>query len=61
MIRRYYGDEIEVREPLPREDAGYISIEKARRMLGYDPKRSWSDYLDENGRTKPDVKGIFSG
>ena len=61
VIRRYYGDEIEVREPLPREDAGYISIEKARRMLGFDPKRSWSDYLDENGRTKPDVKGIFSG
>ena len=60
VIRRYYGDEIEVRKPLPREDAGYISIEKARRMLGYDPKRSWSDYLDENGRTKPDVRGLFS-
>src|ERR687893_1226195 len=52
IVRRYYGDEIEVRRPLPREDAGYISIEKARRMLGYDPKRSWSDYLDEGGHLK---------
>jgi UDP-glucose 4-epimerase len=52
VVRRYYGDKIEVRKPLPREDAGYISIEKARRMLGYDPKRSWRDYLDDAGRLK---------
>ena len=52
IVRRYYGDEIEVRRPLPREDAGYISIEKARRMLGYAPRRSWRDYLDEEGRLK---------
>ncbi len=60
VVRGYYGDKIEIRGPLPREDAGYLSIEKARRMLGYDPKRSWSDYLDEEGRTKPGVKGLFS-
>jgi nucleoside-diphosphate-sugar epimerase len=52
LVRKYYGDEIEVLKPLPREDASYISIEKARQMLGYDPKRSWSDYLDEEGRRK---------
>ncbi|HEX4991929.1 MAG TPA: NAD(P)-dependent oxidoreductase, partial [Rubrobacteraceae bacterium] len=52
LVRKYYGDEIEVRKPLPREDASYISIEKAQQMLGYDPKRSWSDYLDEAGRSK---------
>jgi UDP-glucose 4-epimerase len=52
VVRRYYGDKIEVRRPLPREDAGYISIEKARRMLGYDPKRSWREYLDDEGRLK---------
>jgi UDP-glucose 4-epimerase len=61
VVRQYYGDEIEVRRPLPREDASYISIEKARRMLGYDPKRSWSDYLDNEGRLKPGVKGLFAG
>jgi UDP-glucose 4-epimerase len=60
VVRRYYGDEIEVRKPLPREDASYISIEKARRLLGYEPKRSWRDYLDAEGRLKPGVKGMFS-
>ncbi len=57
IVRRYYGDEIEVRRPLPREDASYISIEKAKSMLGYAPRRSWRDYLDDEGRTKPGVKG----
>jgi UDP-glucose 4-epimerase len=61
VVRQYYGDEIEIRRPLPREDASYISIEKARRMLGYDPKRSWSEYLDNEGRLKPGVKGLFVG
>jgi hypothetical protein len=30
-------------------------------MLGYDPKRSWRDYLDDEGNSKPGVKGLFSG
>jgi UDP-glucose 4-epimerase len=60
VVRQYYGDEIEVRRPLPREDASYISTEKARRMLGYDPKRSWRDYLDDEGRLKSGVSGLFS-
>jgi hypothetical protein len=30
-------------------------------MLGYDPKRSWRDYLDEEGRLKPGIKGLFAG
>ncbi len=59
VVSRYYGDQIEIRKPLPRDDASYISIEKARSLLGYDPKRSWSDYLDENGRLKPGVTGLF--
>jgi UDP-glucose 4-epimerase len=29
-------------------------------MLGYDPKRSWRDYLDEEGHLKTGVKGLFS-
>ncbi len=48
LVRRHHGDAIEVR-PLSRPDAGGISIEKARRLLGYDPRRSWRDHLDENG------------
>src|ERR687884_1026003 len=60
VVREYYGDEVEVKKPLPREDASGISIEKARRMLGYDPQRSWRDYLDDDGRLKPGVKGLFA-
>ncbi len=60
-VREHYGDEVEVKTPLPREDASGISVEKARRMLGYDPKRSWSDYLDDEGRLKPGVTGLFGG
>ena len=60
-VRDHYGDQIEVRTPLPREDSSGISIEKARRMLGYDPKRSWRYYLDEDGRLRSNVKGLFTG
>ena len=60
IVREYYGDEVKVKKPLPREDSSGISVAKAERMLGYAPKRSWSDYLDENGRTKPGAdKGLF--
>jgi UDP-glucose 4-epimerase len=57
IVREYYGDEVEVKKPLPREDSSGISAAKAERMLGYSPKRSWSDYLDENGRTMAGAKG----
>jgi hypothetical protein len=30
-------------------------------MLGYSPKRTWSDYLDEEGKLKPGVSGLFAG
>lgn len=61
IVRRYYGDAVQIKRPLPREDASGISVEKAKRVLGYSPKRTWSDYLDENGRTKPGATGLFSG
>jgi nucleoside-diphosphate-sugar epimerase len=61
VLRQYYGDEIPLKEPLPRQDASGISIDKARRLLGYDPKRSWRDYLDENGRLKADAPGSLFG
>ena len=61
VVREYYGDEVEVKKPLPREDASGISTDKAQRMLGYSPKRSWSNYLDENGVTKPGAgEGLFA-
>ena len=61
IVREHYGDKVEVKKPLPREDSSGISVAKAERMLGYSPKRSWSDYLDETGKTKPGaVEGLFS-
>jgi UDP-glucose 4-epimerase len=48
MIRRHYGDRVQIREPA-REDASGISCAKAERMLGYAPSRSWRDYLTEDG------------
>ena len=48
-LRRHYGDAIELRE-LDRPDASGISIRKARRLLGWEPTRSWRDYLDTDGR-----------
>ena len=52
IVREYYGDAVEIKMPLPREDASGISCAKAYRMLGYAPKRSWRDYLDGEGRLK---------
>src|ERR671938_797928 len=60
IVREYYGDQVEIK-PLAREDASGISCAKAERMLGYSPKRSWSDYLDEEGKLKPGAgEGLFS-
>jgi UDP-glucose 4-epimerase len=53
LVQTYYGDKVELR-PLDRPDSGGISCAKARKMLGYSPKRSWRDYLDEDGRLKPE-------
>jgi UDP-glucose 4-epimerase len=51
LVRRHHGDAIPLRA-LDRPDAGGISIAKARRLLGYDPKRSWRDHLDESGKPR---------
>ena len=36
----------------PRPDASAIDCSKARRLLGWEPTRSWRDYLDDGGRLK---------
>ena len=52
-VRTHYGGEgIELR-PTAREDASAVSSEKAQRLLGWTPTRSWRDYLDEQGRSLP--------
>jgi UDP-glucose 4-epimerase len=59
IVREYYGDAVEIKTPLPRVDASGISIAKAQEMLGFSPRRSWRDYLDEEGHLKPGVTGLF--
>src|SRR5829696_902800 len=54
LVRHHHGDAIELRE-LDREDASGISIRKARELLGYDPSRSWRDYLTEDGVLRPEA------
>jgi len=50
-VRKYYGDQIEIR-PVDRVDASGITSAKAIRLLGWKPKRSWRDYLDAEGQLK---------
>jgi nucleoside-diphosphate-sugar epimerase len=54
MVRRHHGDAVEIRAH-EREDAGGIAIGKARRVLGWEPRRSWRDVLDGDGRLLPEV------
>ena len=48
VLKKYYGDQIELR-PLEQADASGISSRKAMDLLGWSPKRSWRDYLDGEG------------
>ena len=43
--------EVELR-PTDRPDASGIDCSKARRLLGWEPTRSWRDALDEQGRAR---------
>lgn len=54
IVRKYYGEKIQIR-PVDRKDASGISSAKAMKMLGYAPKRSWRDYLDDQGRLKAGI------
>jgi UDP-glucose 4-epimerase len=52
LVARFFADRIPVR-PLPRPDASAVSCDKARRLLHYTPKRSWRDYLGDDGEPHP--------
>ncbi len=52
ILAQYYGDQIELR-PTDRVDASGIRSKKAMQLLGWSPKRSWRDSLDEDGRALP--------
>jgi UDP-glucose 4-epimerase len=47
LVAHHFGDAVELRGG--EGEASGISIEKARRLLGYAPARSWRDYLTPDG------------
>ena len=55
LVRKYYGDKVELRVTA-RTDASGISCAKAERLLGYRPTRSWRDYLDTEGHLRPEPR-----
>jgi len=55
IVRRYHGaTQVDLR-PLARPDASAVDCSKARRLLGWEPKRTWRDYLDDDGTLKEGV------
>jgi len=56
LARRFHGDAAPEIRPSDEPRPNGISIAKARRLLGYDPQRSWRDYLDDDGRLRPEAR-----
>ena len=55
IVRRHHGSRRVELRPIDRPDASAVDCSKARRVLGWEPKRSWRDYLDADGRLKEGV------
>ena len=53
LVKRLH--DVPVREH-DRPDASGISTAKAVRMLGWNPQRSWRDYLGDDGRLRPEAR-----
>jgi nucleoside-diphosphate-sugar epimerase len=56
LARRFHGDSAPEIRPSDEPRPNGISIAKARRLLGYDPRRSWRDYLDDDGRLRAEAR-----
>jgi nucleoside-diphosphate-sugar epimerase len=57
LVERVYPEAgIELRD-LPRPDASGLDCTAARELLGWEPRWSWRDVLDEQGRTLPGTDG----
>ncbi len=48
QVRGRFYDGVEVRREMGRDETFY-SIDKARRLVGFDPQHSWRDVLDDPG------------
>ena len=56
LAERFHGDAAPEIRPSAEERPNGISIAKARALIGYDPQRSWRDYLEDDGRLRPAVR-----
>jgi UDP-glucose 4-epimerase len=56
LTRRFHGDAAPELRPSDEQNPGGISVAKARRLLGYDPRRSWRDYLDDAGGLREEAR-----
>jgi nucleoside-diphosphate-sugar epimerase len=56
LARRFHADAAPELRPSDERNPGGISIAKARRLLGYDPRRSWRDYLDDAGELREEAR-----
>jgi UDP-glucose 4-epimerase len=56
LAQRFHGDAAPEIRPSDEQRPSGISIAKARALIGYDPQRSWRDYLDDDGRLRPAVR-----
>ena len=54
LLAEHYPD-VELRDSRA-PDAGGISSAKAARLLGWAPRRSWRDYLSEDGTLLPEAR-----
>jgi nucleoside-diphosphate-sugar epimerase len=43
-VRARYGERVALR-PSPRADCSAIDVARARRLLGWEPRRSWREHL----------------
>jgi len=55
-IKAQYGDTMELRA-MDRVDSSGISCAKAKRILGWEPKHTWRDYLGDDGKMLPKPAG----
>jgi UDP-glucose 4-epimerase len=56
LVERFHGTAAPEIRPSDEPHPNGLSIAKARRLLGYDPRRSWRDYLDDDGRLRPEAR-----
>ena len=55
-VKQFYGDAVPQKGGLPRVDASGINCAKANKLLGWNPQLTWRDYLDEQGKLKPEAQ-----